>query len=95
MMSQIDEDRATRLDGNAAAGLLAELFRSETSTAAVICAGCGASGPIGTLHVYGLEMGAILRCPKCEAAVMRIGATGPRRWLDLRGAVSVCVTVAG
>jgi hypothetical protein len=35
------------LDGNAAAGLLAEVFTVEATTAVVTCAGCGASGPLG------------------------------------------------
>ncbi len=92
-MSEIAEDHAAHLDGNAAGGVLAEVFCGEASTATIICAACGASGPVGTLIVYGMEMGAILRCPACEAAVMRVGVTGSRRWLDLRGAVSVCFTL--
>ena len=32
------------LDGNAAAGLLAEVFTMEATTAVVTCAGCGGPG---------------------------------------------------
>jgi hypothetical protein len=80
-----------RLDGNVAAGLLAELFSCEVSTAMFVCAGCGARGAVGTLLAYGLDMGVILRCAVCDTAVLRIGAPDQRRWIDMRGAVSLCV----
>ncbi len=90
-----EPEQTARLDGNVAAGLLSELFRCEPSGAMIICAGCGASGPIGSLLAYGLEMGAILRCPNCDTAVLRVGTTGIRRWVDLRGAVSMRFAVGG
>jgi hypothetical protein len=96
-MGELNDEResTTRLDGNVAAGLLSELFCFETSEAVIICAGCGANGPIGSLLAYGLEMGAILRCPVCDTAVLRVGTTGIRRWVDLRGAVSMRFAVGG
>jgi hypothetical protein len=80
------DDADLRLDGNAAAGLLAEVFRWEMTTAQATCAGCGASAPVGALAVYGHGMGAILRCPGCDTAVVRVARTRGRLWLDLRGA---------
>lgn len=77
------------LDGNAAAGLLSELFCVEMTTAVVACAGCGADRPLAELALYGHEMGQILRCPGCDAAVVRVARTGGRLWLDLRGAAVV------
>ncbi len=91
-MSEFDEG-ATRLDGNAAAGLLNEVFCDEPSSAVIICAGCGATAAIGALPAYGLELGAILRCPHCDTAVLRLGAAGTTLWLDLRGAVSLRVRI--
>jgi cytochrome c-type biogenesis protein CcmH/NrfF len=41
------------------------------------------------LPAYGLELGAILRCPHCDTAVLRVGAAGATLWVDLRGAVSL------
>ena len=79
-----------RLDGNAAAGLLAEFMPGEPSLALIVCGGCGAVGPVGALLAYGLEMGAVLRCAVCDTAVLRVGVTGRRRWIDMRGAVSLC-----
>jgi ferredoxin-NADP reductase len=60
--------------------------RIDVTTAVAVCAGCGAEGPVAGLMVYGMELGAILRCPGCDTALIRISRleTGP--WLDLRGA---------
>ncbi len=80
------EDADLRLDGNAAAGLLAEVFRVEMTTAEVTCTGCGTVAAVGELMRYGHEMGAILRCAKCDTAVIRVARTRRRHWLDLRGA---------
>ncbi len=92
-MGEIDDEGATRLDGNAAAGLLSEIFCAEPSSAVIICAGCGATAAIGALPVYGLELGAIVRCPHCDTAMLRVGAAGAMLWLDLRGAVSLHVRI--
>ena len=93
-MGEIHDEGARRLDGNAAAGLLSEVFCAEPSSAVIICAGCGATAAIGALPVYGLELGAIVRCPHCDTAVLRVGAAGAMLWLDLRGTVSLHVRIA-
>jgi hypothetical protein len=94
-MGEFDDKEPTRLDGNAAAGLLAQVFCAEPSAALIVCAGCGATAAIGALPAYGLELGAILRCPHCDTAVLRVGAAGAMVWLDLRGAVSLRVRSGG
>ncbi|HEX4684432.1 MAG TPA: DUF6510 family protein, partial [Gemmatimonadaceae bacterium] len=66
---QIEE---MRLDGNAAAGMLRDVFVHDTTLAIATCAGCGASGAIATLLEYGHAMGIVLRCPACERAVLRL-----------------------
>ncbi len=74
-----------RLDGNAAGGLLGEVFLFEMTTAEAACAGCGSTYPVGALMTYMHDMGTIVRCTACDNALIRI-AHGPRRyWLDLRG----------
>ena len=93
-MSEIEDEQTTRLDGNAAAGVLTQVFCSEPSEAQIVCAGCGETAAIGALMAYGLELGAILRCPKCDTAVLRLGAAGATLWLDLRGAVSLRVRIS-
>ena len=80
------DDADRHLDGNAAGGLLAEVFRAEMTAAFAVCASCDARAPVGELMRYGHEMGVILRCPTCDTAVIRVARTGARHWLDLRGA---------
>ncbi len=73
------------LDGNAAGGVLRQIFAVEMTTAAVICASCDAVGLIGAALVYATTMGTIIRCPGCGEALMRI-AHGPQRyWVDFSG----------
>jgi hypothetical protein len=45
------------------------------------------------LRLYAIELGAILRCPSCDEAVVRIARTPRGLWLDLRGAATVAVSV--
>jgi hypothetical protein len=80
------EDADLRLDGNAAAGLLADVFRAEMTTAEVTCAGCGTVAAVAELMRYGHQMGAVLRCARCDTVVIRVARTRRRHWLDLRGA---------
>lgn len=79
-------DRALRLDGNAAAGLLREVFALEMTACPVECANCGTRGEVGRLIAYGRPMGMVLRCPACEQVVMRIVETPTAILLDARGA---------
>ena len=79
---------ALRLDGNAAAGILREVFASEMTTAVGTCGACGADGAVGTVHVY-MSAGVVLRCPTCESVLMRIVAAETRLWVDLTGLSSL------
>ena len=80
-----------RLDGNAAAGILSEIFAPDLTTGRAKCAGCGKTRTIGTLHVYAHGMGMIMRCPGCEGVILRVARTPTRLWLDARGAVSIVI----
>jgi len=64
-----------RLDGNAAAGALREVFAQEMTVAIATCIGCRWVGPLGELLEYGQGMGVILRCPRCDAAMLRMVRT--------------------
>jgi Family of unknown function (DUF6510) len=86
------DDTELRLDGNAVAGLLSEIFVAEMTTAMETCDGCGRREPIGAVHVYLAGPGTVLRCPHCAAVLMCIvrapdrlvvGSTGIRR-IELR-----------
>lgn len=90
-------DEPFRLDGNSAAGLLAEIFPFEMTSAQSTCAGCGRTGPLGTLLRYGGEMGTVLRCPACSGVQLRIVRTYGRNeqyWIDMRGMSTLVITPA-
>ena len=74
-----------RLDGNAAGGVLREVFTQEMTGALATCAGCGAMGPVGGLLEYGHRMGIVLRCPQCDTPVLRIVTTPGLFRLDFSG----------
>jgi hypothetical protein len=74
-----------RLDGNAAGGILRDVFAQEMTAALASCSGCGAVGPIGALLEYGQPTGVILRCPTCDTPVLRIVRTPGLLRLDLSG----------
>jgi Family of unknown function (DUF6510) len=74
-----------RLDGNAAAGLLSDLFAFEITSATIVCDGCGRGAPVGALMLYRHEMGAVFRCPGCDNVLLVISRPHDEWWLDLRG----------
>ena len=79
------KDNNLRLDGNAAGGLLNEIFPIEMTAAEATCGGCGTMRPIGELMLYGHGMGAVLRCTDCDRALIRITHIRESYWLDLSG----------
>ena len=89
------ESACSSLDGNAAGGLLREVFTFDATMARATCAGCARMMPMGELRLYAIELGAILRCPSCDAAVVRIGRTPRGVLLDLRGAATVVAVSPG
>ena len=77
-----------RLDGNATAGILEEVFAFEITTARAACVQCGATGEVGAQMAYVTEIGTVLRCSSCDNPLIRIVRQNgdPRRyWLDLKG----------
>jgi Family of unknown function (DUF6510) len=74
------------LDGNAAGGLLGELFALDVTVARVTCGGCGAVATVAETRAYGGVMGAILRCRHCGTAMIRLTHTPDGLWLDMHGA---------
>jgi hypothetical protein len=79
----MDENR--RLDGNAAAGVLGEIFPFEMTIAETACVRCGSISRVGALMVYMHDMGTVLRCVGCDNALIRVARGPGRYWLDLRG----------
>src|SRR5687768_9559366 len=79
------DSESVRLDGNAAAGILSEIFARDMTAARATCVSCGASDKVGALLLYAPEMGAVLRCPSCDSVVLRIARSPTQLWLDATG----------
>jgi hypothetical protein len=88
------DDTELRLDGNAAAGVLREVFVYDLSGATGQCASCGAISEMGGQHLYmrPLSPGAVFRCRSCESVLMvfvhnrgryRLGLQG-LNWLEIQ-----------
>ena len=84
-----------RLDGNAVAGLLAEVFTLEATTAIVRCAGCGHEDPLGAATVYANAPGVVVRCRGCASVLMRFAEIRDTIMVDLRGAERLRLHVPG
>lgn len=74
-----------KLDGNAAAGLLREVFATEITVASGTCDGCSSVSAVGALLAYTQAPGVVLRCPHCDDVLMKVVTDGERFWIDLRG----------
>ncbi len=74
------------LDGNAAAGLLQEIFALEITTAEIQCGTCGSTGAVGALRCYAAPTGAVLRCTQCDGILLRAVHTPHGRWLEMTAA---------
>jgi hypothetical protein len=85
---------ALRLDGNAAAGILSELFVPDLTAAHATCAHCGADRAVGALLVYAHGMGTVMRCPSCDAVVLCVTRTATQVWLDPTGARRIIIAAA-
>ena len=81
------DDTELRLDGNAAAGMLREVFVHDVTTARSACASCGAVAEMGSQHayMYPLSPGAVLRCNRCQEVLLVFVHGGGRYRLSLRG----------
>ena len=74
-----------KLDGNAAAGILQEIFPFEMTLIQATCTGCGTTNAIGATAVYMHGMGTVIRCPSCDTVLIRVVHAKGRYWLDMRG----------
>jgi hypothetical protein len=81
------DETQLRLDGNAWAGLLHEIFVHDLTAARGACGSCGAVGEIGAQHLYDYPHGpgAVLRCSTCESVLMVLVRTGSRYRLGSQG----------
>jgi hypothetical protein len=82
----------TMLDGNAVAGVLREVFADEMTTAIGTCGRCGAREMVGATHAY-QGAGIVLRCPRCEHALVKIVRADTRLWMSFPGVQTLEVAV--
>lgn len=89
VFNQTDPNLFLMLDGNAAAGILNEIFAIEMTACPVECASCGREGELGTLQAFMQAPGIVLRCPGCENIILRVVEMPDGFYLDLRGAANL------
>ena len=73
------------LDGNAAAGPLADLLRFDITATVGRCASCHGNTVMAQGRVYSVAPGLVLRCPSCDHVLIRMVVAGDRVWLDMTG----------
>ena len=85
------EGEDLRLDGNAIAGTLGEMFVDEMTSARIACKGCGSVESVGAEHAYVQAPGIVLRCSHCDEALLVMTRTAGRHriwfprshWLEM------------
>lgn len=83
-----------RVDGNAAAGVLAEIFGRDMSLAVASCARCGNAAEVARCIAYMTSMGIVLRCTECdEVLAVAVESRGMRQF-TMAGISSLRVAVA-
>ncbi len=93
-MTESVDQRESRLDGNAAGGVLMEVFALDPTTAVATCAHCGDQAVLGELLVYADAPAMVMRCPGCMEVVLRCASdrTGVR--IEMRGVQLLTATPA-
>ena len=82
-----DINRTLMTDGNAAGGILDDVFSAEMTASPTECAACGREGEVGSLLAFSQAPGLVLRCPSCESVMLRFVRSTRSIYLDARGAV--------
>ncbi|MFF1574027.1 DUF6510 family protein [Leifsonia sp. NPDC058292] len=73
------------LDGNAAAGLLSEIFAVDVTAARGMCSHCGDQAEVAKAHVYPNAHGMVLRCSACGDVLAMLVEHPGRVSIDLQG----------
>ena len=81
------DETQMRLDGNAAGGLLMELFGADMTNARGQCATCGMIAEVGRQHLYMFPRspGAVLRCSSCTSVLIVVVRAGDRHRVSASG----------
>jgi hypothetical protein len=73
------------LDGNAAAGMLSEVFALEVTGARGRCDSCGNIAELGEARAFIEAPGLVIRCRACDGVLLVLVRGGGRYWLGARG----------
>ena len=73
------------VDGNRAAGPLAQAFGRDVTDAAVVCALCGLRHLLAECQVYDRAPGIVMRCPACRNVELVIVEIRTEVRISLRG----------
>ena len=84
-MTGVPETGDRRLDGNAAGGVLREVFAVDPTTAVSTCAHCGRPAPLGEHLVYADAPALVVRCPGCMQVVLRCASDAAGLRLEMTG----------
>ncbi|GAA1950374.1 DUF6510 family protein [Microbacterium deminutum] len=66
------ENATVVVDGNAAAGILSEVFAGDVTTIVGTCGGCGSAAPFAEAIVEIDEFAAIVRCRGCTHTLVTV-----------------------
>jgi hypothetical protein len=73
------------LDGNAAAGMLSEVFALELTGARGRCDTCGNVAQLGEACAFVEAPGLVIRCRACESVLLVLVRGEGRYWLGAQG----------
>jgi len=74
-----------RVDGNALAGPLSEIFRSDMTLASGECRSCGHLMLLADTVVEMDDAGFIVMCSNCKHVLFTVVKSEKRTWIDLQG----------
>jgi hypothetical protein len=81
----VPESGDRRLDGNAAGGVLREVFAVDPTTAVSTCVHCGSPALLGAHLVYADAPALVVRCPSCMQVVLRCASDAAGLRLEMTG----------
>lgn len=81
------------VDGNALAGMLADVLGVDATVMRVECAHCGAASAIAQAMVTfdGPDAGAVAHCPDCTAVLLTLAERDGELRIDVRGIRSLAL----
>jgi Family of unknown function (DUF6510) len=72
------------LDGNAAAGVLEQIFGRDLTAAAATCSGCGRRDVVAAVRLF-RSAGLVLRCPACDTVLLTVVESASHTWVSMGG----------